>query len=244
MNRQKVIKITKITADVLLSVFLSVAIILLAVSIISSKSTDGVELLGHQLRTVTTESMEENENADVSTYDIGSIPQGSMVLIKTVPTEQEQAAKWYSELKVGDVLTFKYFYVNQITVTHRIIDISENGNGGYIIRLAGDNVSVKERGAAEQVINTSDVDSPNYVIGKVVGKSVFLGNVVEFMKTTLGLVVMVMIPCFIILVLEIIKLTRKCIKKKMSDAQERIASLEAEKNELLEKLKRLEDSAN
>ena len=42
-------------------------------------------------------------------------------------------------VKVGDVLTFRYVYATQVTITHRITSITEEANGEFIIELAGDN---------------------------------------------------------------------------------------------------------
>ena len=47
------------------------------------------------------------------------------LIFKISSENAEEAKAWYADLKVGDVLTFKYVYVRQETITHRIIDIEE-----------------------------------------------------------------------------------------------------------------------
>lgn len=234
MNKIKLKKISRITANIILYVFLVLCVAFVVYALISSKSGDGAtEIFGHQMRVVTTESMEKCDETDVSRYDIGSIPVNSMVFIEAVPTEKADADKWYASLKEGDVLTFKYVYNKQITVTHRIVSIKGNGTGGYIIALAGDNKNA-DASQLYQVINTSESNSGNYVIGKVVGQSRVLGATVSFMQNPVGMIAVIIVPCVLIIFIEILRIFKMAGEKKRVQAQ-----LESEKkDEELEMLRR------
>ena len=75
-----------------------------------------------------------------------------------------------------------------------------NGNG-YILRLAGDNKNSKEN--LEQVIDTSLREtSGNYVIGKVTGESYAFGLLIYALKSPVGIVCIVIIPCLIVIVMK------------------------------------------
>lgn len=201
-----IVRGAKIVSNVLLYLFIALCLAALILSIVSKKDSDGAAtVLGHQIRFVQSPSMEACEQTDVSAYKIKDIPTRSMVFIEVVPEDPAEASAWYDALAVGDVLTFKYVYTTQETITHRIISIEKNERGGYTIELAGDN---KGDGGATltQTIDTSLTNSPNYVIGKVVAQSLPLGFLVYALKTPVGIVCIIMVPCLIIIALEIIRI--------------------------------------
>ena len=216
MEKVKLKKIGNIALNVLLFFFLSLCIIAVLITAFSKRDIDGtVEIGGYQMRVITSDSMEKCELTDVSDYNIKSIPVRSMVFIELVPEDPQEADEWYADLKVGDVLTFKYVYTHQVTITHRITDIERNNVGGYSIELAGDNKS-SNSDQLYQSINTSTPNNKNYVIGKVTGQSYILGFIVSLLKTTLGIILMVIVPCLIIILLEVLKIVGlyKAEKKK------------------------------
>ena len=154
MDKAKVKKIGKIALDVLLYIFLAICIFAVIVTVISKRDSDGAaEVFGYQMRVVTSDSMSESEFTDVSAYKIKDIPIRSMVFVKVMPDDPAEADEFYRSLKVGDVLTFRYVYTTQVTITHRITDIEEI-EGGFKITLAGDNKN-SEDGQLVQVIDTS-----------------------------------------------------------------------------------------
>ena len=116
-------KIINITNNVIFYLVLIVCLTIVLLTIISDKNKDGsYDFLNYQMRLVTSDSMQKSEKTDVSNFKIKSIPKNSLVLVKMVNNNSE----WYDELAIGDVLTFKYFYTEQVTITHRIIDIEED----------------------------------------------------------------------------------------------------------------------
>lgn len=163
---------------ILIILLLSFSLFVLAFVLFTPKSEDGAtRLLGHELLLVTTNSMENTGDVDTSNFEIKSFRKNTLISIERVPEDEKQAAAWYDNVKVGDVLTFRYVYDRQMTITHRVISKVENGKGGYIIELSGDNKNA-EVARLNQTIDTSDTESFNYVMGKVVWTSQVLGSVV------------------------------------------------------------------
>ena len=242
MKKRSVLKtIWSIVSNLILSLFLITCVAALLLTVLSKRDIDGAAtLFGYQMRVVTSDSMAENELTDVSAYEIGAIPVRSMVFVECVPEDEAEAAEWYANIKVGDVLTFRYFYTSQVTITHRVAAIEKQDNGGYLIELEGDNKN-SETGQLMQVIDTSDTDSPNYVIGKVVGQSYPLGYLISLLQETLGMVLIVIVPCFLVILYEVIKIVSMVSASKrarMQDAEEK------KDNELEELRRRLAELEN
>lgn len=244
MKNEKVKKILKIAGDVVLYVFIVISLVaMFATVIFKQKNDDAVSIAGTEMRLVITGSMEKSEYTDVSNYKIKSIPLNSMVFIENVPKDKAEAKEWYSDLQVGDVLTFKYVYNpgKQIVITHRIVSIVENNaKDGYLITLEGDNKSGELTG--QQVINTSPTtveEKFNYVIGKVTGQSVLLGLLLTFLKSPFGLILVIVVSVGIICY-EIFKLVRMANAEKREKEQQEKDEKDNELEELRRKLAALE----
>ncbi len=239
-KKPKLKSIFKIIFNVLTYAFFVLCIFALIVSVGAKKDSDGaVSLFGMQLRIVVSDSMEKCEQTDVSEYKIKDIPVKSLILISTVPEDAAKAEQWYSRLSKGDVLTFKYVYVKQETITHRITDIFPKDDGGYEIQLEGDN-KVSDGNTLTQTIDTSDTNGTNYVVGKVVAKSFLLGLLITALKNPVGLVCIVIIPCFIIMLFEIFKLVNALGEKKRREEQEKNKQRDEELEEMRRKLEQLQ----
>ncbi len=212
-------KTVGIVVHVLLACFFLFCLTGLFLSVMAKQTSDGaIKLFGYEMRLVVSNSMEKSETTDVREYAIQDIPIHSLIFIETVPEGKEKA--WYDALKIGDVLTFRYVYTKQETITHRIVEIKENEQGGYTIVLEGDNKNATT-GALQQVIDTSQTNSLNYVIGKVTGKSIVLGYLVTFLQSTWGIIFIVIVPCLIIIFIEISRIIRVIREK---DGQEATAT--------------------
>lgn len=236
----KVKKILKIGANVLTYAFLVLCIFTLFIAVSSKKDSDGAAtVFGKQIRIIRSDSMAKSEFTDVSDYKIKSIPIKSLIIVETVPKAEAKREVWFSKLKVGDVLTFRYVFVSQETVTHRITEIQPKEGGGYIIKLQGDNAT-SESGAGTQTIDTSDLESPNYVIGKVTGQSRALGVLVYALKTPVGIICIVILPCLIIIGLEIVRIIGVLQENKRKQAQEEAEKKESEIEELKRQLAALQ----
>ena len=236
MKKATVKKIGNILLNVLMYVFLALCIFAVILTVLSKKTSDGAsEIFGYQFRVVVSDSMAKCELTDVSEYDIKSIPVRSMVFVQTIPDDPAEAEEWYRSLKVGDVLTFRYIYATQVTITHRIIAISEKATGGFEIVLAGDNKnSDREEAQLTQVIDTTVGTNINYVIGKVTGQSYLLGLIMSILMQPVGIVCAIIVPCLIIMMLEILKIVRIFSE----DKKQKDAEISAQKDSELEELRR------
>lgn len=233
-KKETVKKVLSIIANVALTVFVVFCVFGIFFSITAKKSgEDASTIFGMQIRTVLSPSMEKCAEFDASGYEIKDIKVNSLVFIKTVPTDKEDAYEFYKSLEVGDVLTFKYVYERQLTITHRIIGIEEI-DGGFKIELQGDN-RTDEQGGLVQTIDTS-IESTNYVIGKVVGKSYAIGLFLTVLKSPIGIIFIIILPSVILIVLEIIKIVGVINGDKKKKIQEDLSELEM----LREKLKQIE----
>ena len=242
MENSKSKKIVNIVSNVLLYLFLAVCILTLGLTIFAPKDDDGTAIIfGHQMRVVITESMEKSELTDVSDFEIKSIPKNSMVFVEIVPEDEAEAKAWYDDLNVGDVLTFKYVYSQQVTITHRIVDIQEKGDG-YIITLEGDNKS-SEDSQGQQIIDTTNSSSFNYVVGKVVGQSFIIGLIFSIMKSPIGLIFVIIVPCAIVIIMEIIKIVSVVNGEKQQKVDEGNKKKDDELEELRKRLAMLENMA-
>ena len=252
MTKVKIKKIINILLSILMYLFLALSIFALLLTISARRAADGTaQFFGYQMRLVVSDSMAECEYTDVSEYEIKSIPVKSVVFIKAMPKDSEAADEWYRSLKKGDVLTFRYVYANQITITHRISeDVIEKEDGGFIIELAGDNTS-SDSSQLHQTIDTSVPNNPNYVIGKVVGQSLALGWLLSLFMSPIGLILIIIVPCLVIMTLEIIKVVgllnadkkklekeaREKTEKELAELKRKLAELEAQKTEKEEESK-------
>ena len=244
MNKSNVKKIGSILVNLLLCIFLTVCVLAVFLTVFSKKDTDGAaEMFGYQMRVVTSDSMAKCELTDVSDFEIKSIPVRSMVFVKVMPDDPAEADDWYRSLKVGDVLTFRYVYSSQVTITHRITSITEKETGGFIIELAGDNKD-SEDSQLRQTIDTSIPNNTNYVIGKVTAQAYIFGAVMSFLMQPIGTVLVIIVPCFIIMMIEIIKIAGVLSSDKKLKAQEEAAKKDSELEELRRKLAELEREKN
>ena len=241
MKKDTIKKIGNILGNVVMYIFLILCIAAVILTVFSKKDSDGAsEIFGYQIRVVITDSMGESEYTDVSNYKIKSIPVNSLVFIKLMPEDPEAAEEWYSNVKVGDVLAFRYVYTTQMTITHRVVSITEKETGGYIIELEGDNKDSDER-LLRQTIDTSIPNSLNYIIGEVTGHSYLFGMFLTILKQPVGLICLIILPCFVIILIEVIKIINAVGEEKRIKAKK---EKEAKDNELEELRRRLAELEN
>ena len=250
-TKQKVLRVLQIAGDVLFCLIIAFALFVLIISVSAKRDADGTaNVFGYQLRFVRSGSMEKCDRTDVSGYKIKSIPVKSCVFIKKAPAPEDQQAlnEWCSALSVGDVLTFQYSkYVSDPkkniqdkVITHRIVKI-EPKEGGYIITLEGDYKN--DTGSVEQqVIDTTKADGLDYIIGKVEGQSYFLGLCVYALKSPIGLIFIIIVPCMIIIAYEVIKIITVLNKDKKDRQQQEKTAKEDEIALLRKQLEELQKS--
>ncbi len=244
--KKKSTKIFNLFMNIFTYVFLAISLMMLVLTITSKKDIDGAtSIFGYQIRIVVSESMARSNKTfnTIKKYPIKSIPVKSVVLIKTIPNKEEKKDKFIDNIKIGDVLTFKYVIGSkQEIITHRVINLTDQKDGLFV-ELKGDNVSDNSLiNTTSQIIDVGDENSPNYIIGKVVAKSHLLGIVLYSLKQPLGMALLIIIPSIIIMVVEIIKITSYIYSIKKKKAENELTSKELELQELKLKLQKLEKS--
>lgn len=244
MSKKKTLKrVGGILVSTLLYLFLAACVFAVIITLLAGRSADGAaDIFGYQMRIVVSESMEPCEQTDVSDFEIGSIPLHSLTVIETVPSEPREAAAFYADIEVGDVLTVRYAYTAQVTITHRVTSITEKETGGYIIELAGDNKS-SDASRLYQTIDTSDTDSMNYVLGRVVWHSHPIGAFLHALRSPVGMILIVILPCGIIILLEVLKILRILNAEKRKKAEESARQKDEELLALKQRLAELEAQA-
>ncbi len=247
-TKQKVLRALQIAGDVLFCLIIAFALFVLIISVSAKRDADGTaNVFGYQLRFVRSGSMEKCDQTDVSGYKIKSIPVKSCVFIKKAPAPDDQQAlnEWCSALSVGDVLTFQYSKygaanIQDKVITHRIVKI-EPKEGGYIITLEGDNKN-DTGSVGQQVIDTTKADGLDYIIGKVEGQSYFLGLCVYALKSRIGLVFIIIVPCMIVIAYEVVKILTVINKDKKERQQQEKTAKEDEIALLRKQLEELQKS--
>lgn len=247
-TKQKVLRALQIAGDVLFCLIIAFALFVLIISVSAKRDADGTaNVFGYQLRFVRSGSMEKCDQTDVSGYKIKSIPVKSCVFIEKAPAPEDQQAlnEWCSALSVGDVLTFQYSKygaanIQDKVITHRIVKI-EPKEGGYIITLEGDNKN-DTGSVGQQVIDTTKADGLDYIIGKVEGQSYFLGLCVYALKSPVGLVFIIIVPCMIVIAYEVVKIITVLNKDKKDRQQQEKTAKEDEIALLRKQLEELQKS--
>ena len=199
----KALKITKKIFSALLWVLLIFIIVSMAFLLIASRGGQVPFLNGVRLFNVMSGSMED------------TLPVGSVIIV----SERE-----IEELAEGDIITFisndPLFYGE--IVTHRIVEIADF-QGSVMFITKGDANEDRDQAAA----------IPANVIGKVVFNIPLLGYVLNFIRTKLGYFLICLLPCMVILVIEVINLVRNILRH--SDAKKAEGLLEKNKASEIDK---------
>ena len=230
MDKTKTKKVWNVVSSIIVGVVLVAAVCALGVAIGYRAQGQTLTVGGSQLRLVLTGSMEGSEEDSIRT--------NSVITVKTVPEDAEQAREFMDSLEVGDVITFydTSLGASALVVTHRIVGITDNGNGG---------VSFTTKGDANDSPDPSPVDEGD-VIGVVTGSNYPLGAFLTFLTSATGIVVCLIIPAAIIMIYEIFRiafLVRKDKKdKRKSELDEKEQEIERLRRELEEMKKRGEDN--
>lgn len=187
MDKNKKSKIQKKTPKIfntILSLLVIIAIISLSSLAIQKVifKDDVPSLFGYKILQVMSGSMS------------GTFETGDLIIVKEVKKE--------SELKIGDIITFK---TKDTIVTHRIIDITKS-NERLEFTTKGDANSAKD----------ADKVAFNNIEGKYIVRVAFLGKILNMMQTPIGMTIVVILPILIIvlLILQDRKKERKQIIRK------------------------------
>ncbi len=150
-------------------------------------------LFGVQTMVVLTDSMEPE------------YPVGSAVFAKKVDP---------SEIQIDDDVTFFYSEWNMV-VTHRVSKIETytdtSGNITYTFTAHGINTNsnqCKQAGGDTDCTWQTQRFGQEYLLGKVVGKSNFVGWVYQFISSWVGLLILLLIPCLYLIITSVIDMAR------------------------------------
>jgi signal peptidase len=121
------------------------------------------------------------------------IPQGSIVLIQKRDSYQN-----------GDVITFRDEGNPKSSVTHRVVDVSEDKDLGKI--------SYRVRGDANEDPDPELVQSTR-VLGRTVFSLPFVGYAVVFAKTQMGFILLIVVPATLIISSELGNIKNEITKK-------------------------------
>ena len=221
----------KIAGNVIFYTLLGILLILAGFSI-TTKITKG-RVGNSQYLVVISSSMDgekqyyETEDGTKYYYDIPTIPVNSLIKIDLIADGKEE--EFYSSLKKGDVLTFNYVPLNNVTITHRIVeDPVDVGNGVYKYVVRGDAVEESE-------IQTLYSDGrTGEIIGKVTFTSLPLGQIYSFLSSRVGRLVLIIIPASCVCIYEIVKIGYIVNKGR----KEKIEAEKQDKEKEIEELKK------
>ena len=170
-----------------------------------------------------------NGNQSVLGYRMFTVATGSMTGVYNI--NDVIAVKDYdiNNLKVGDDIAYKGMRggYEGMLITHRIIKIEDNENGGKIFVTKGVNSPLEDPAITDKQI-----------LGKVVGVVPIITQINHVVKNQLGFFLLVFTPLVIIIVLEVletiteIKLEKNEIKR--IEKQIKNESEEEEKKEVIE----------
>jgi signal peptidase len=191
-NTSKKKKTWKIIANVVFWLVLVTIVIYSTVTLFSEKDNNMTSLLGISALTVQSDSMEP-------TFD-----EGDLIFVKTKFEIQDLVDRFENDDKV--VITFRVVRTTeQGTIvyynTHTVKNITEVG-GLYWFYTQGDNAAAD----SSPVLGSE-------IIGVWTGRSwtgwgTFLDNTIDFLKSSTGFLLFIVLPCLAFLVYEIIRFTK------------------------------------
>ena len=138
-----------------------------------------------------------------------------------------------STIQKGDVITFisTSFISNGMTVTHRVTDVIDTGNG-IEFKTKGDN----------NLEGDSDTAKAKNVLGKVVLKIPQLGKLQLFLSSNGGWLIVILIPALFVIVNDVFKIIKlSATKKKLNEIGEDPEQTEKKKKEESERKENLKD---
>ncbi len=178
-----------INAILVLVIFLAAGVMVL--SGINAKSGKATTILGYGFMAVQTGSMTPE-------YPVGSV----IIIKKTDP----------SKLETNDVITFYSSNPNlgNMIVTHRIMEITNDGDGTYSFTTKGDANEINDEYKAES----------ERIIGKVITKSTLMEKLMNIRQNPTTFLLVIMLPLCFIIALELFSFTRRNTAEKDGKSSE------------------------
>ncbi len=110
----------------------------------------------------------------------------------------DKVVKDYNDLKIGDVITFwTVIQGERVLNSHRIIEIQDNGN--YLSFVTkGDNNAYEDSMTVHQ----------SEIVGKYAARIKGMGSAIDFLQTSKGFLLVIVLPCALFFIYELINFFR------------------------------------
>ena len=190
MKNEKTRKTIKIILNVLLWAFILFAVVITVLVFAAQNDENGVPSIGGKcIITIQSDSMKP------------TFEQGDMIIGQKLTDEEKKELKPKSDGYDGDIITFPIEISGVPTFnTHRIVDVvyDEAGNvTGY--RTQGDNAETNK-------IEDTEVVTLNKIVAKYTGtKMAGLGRFLDFLKSSTGFLVIIVIPLILFFIYELVR---------------------------------------
>lgn len=177
--------------NVILVLVLLLAAGVMVLTGINAKSGKATTVLGYGFMAVQTGSMTPE------------YPVGSVIIIKETDP---------SKLSKNDVITFysSHPQLNDMIVTHRIVDVIDDGDGTYSFTTKGDANTINDEYPAEG----------EKVIGKVLAKSSLMQKLVNLRQNPATFFVLILLPMCVIIAYEVFTIYKKSTAEKDDKASD------------------------
>ncbi len=190
-------KVLSIVVRIFLWIIILIAA-LFAFTTLATRSDDHVaNIAGYTPMTVLSDSMSPTFN------------RGDLIIIRTTDT---------NALVVGDIITFHTIIENEYALnTHRIQEINDDNiaNGYRTFVTKGDNNIIQD----QRTVYSGDI------VGKYVGRIPYLGFVMNFLSSSVGFLIVIVLPLLAFFIYQVYHLVMVSIKLKKAVAAE--AAIEA-----------------
>lgn len=219
--------------DIVVWVFFAFTILIMLFTIISSiffnnKKGDDKSLFGLTFNIVLTDSMKDD--ARFGGEGEGAFASGDLIIGTTVEDKED-----WEDLRVGDIITFvnqndvneenKHIYGSVgSTVSHEICEIVRDDKTGKLLGF-------KTFGTTTGTVDEAMVE-PEYIRSKYSFTMPFFGHFFQFVKTTPGYIVCILVPFILIIALQIanvVKAFRRYKGEQLSEMKEERLKLEEDK---------------
>ena len=185
-KKEKAKKIAGLIGSILIWVFVGFSALITVLVFSAQGSSDGIpSVFGKSLLTIQTASMED-------TYNIGD-----MVLMTKLTDEEK------TDLKIGDIVTYRApididgdGMIGDIN-THRIV--SHDPDTGVIVTKGDNNILPDNEGDSPYTIHRNDVIGICTEQGRLAG----LGNVIEFLRSSVGFFICIVLPLILFFLYEL-----------------------------------------
>ena len=215
---EKTKRAIEVTKKILSCILIAFTVAMMVFTIFSTLTFDKNErsIFGIRFYVVLSDSMSKSEN---NADDKVHFNAGDIVIIKEVDDP--------TTLEAGDIIAFLSQNKESLgkTVTHKIREAKRNARGdllGYV--TYGTNTGANDEAVVE----------PGYVLGRYAGKIPLIGHFFNFIKTTAGYVVCILIP-FLLLILwqgvNTVRLFKQYKREQVADIEAERAALAKEREE-------------